>query len=78
MSAPRPVIVAGSDPNGSLDELLQAIEAALVTDPQLAPGVSFVECDLADIETISADGAETFKAALLDVVVEYETSNSLD
>jgi hypothetical protein len=71
-------IVAGGGPDGALDELLQAIEAALADDPALAPGVSFVECDLADIETLSADGAETFKAALLDVVIEYETSNSLD
>jgi hypothetical protein len=71
-------IVAGSDPDGALDELLQAIEAALATDPQLAPGVSLVECDLADIETISADGAETFKAALFDVLIEYETGSSLD
>jgi hypothetical protein len=71
-------IVGGGDPNGALDALLQAIEQALGAEPQLAPGVTFVECDLADIETISVDGAETFKAALLDVVVEYETSNSLD
>ena len=71
-------IAGGGDPNGALDALLQAIEQALAAEPQLAPGVTFVECDLADIETISADGAETFKAALLDVIVEYETSNSLD
>ena len=45
---------------------------------QLAPGVTYVECDLADIETLSVEGAETFKAALLDVIIEYETSNSLD
>ena len=38
--------------------------------------MTFVECDLADVETISADGAETFKAALFDVLIEYETSNS--
>ena len=71
-------IVGGGDPNGALDALLQAIEQALAAEPQLAPGVTFVECDLADIETISADGAETFKAALFDVLVEYETSSSLD
>jgi hypothetical protein len=71
-------IVSGGDPDGALDGLLQAIEQALVADPQLAPSVTYVECDLADIETISADGAETFKAALLDVVIEYETANSLD
>ena len=57
---------------------MQAIEQALVADPQLAPGVTYVECDLADIETLSIEGAETFKAALLDVIIEYETSNSLD
>ena len=70
-------IAGGGDPNGALDALLQAIEQALAAEPQLAPGVTFVECDLADIETISADGAETFKAALFDVLIEYETSNSL-
>jgi hypothetical protein len=71
-------VVAGADPDGGLDELLQSIEAALADDPQLVPGVAYVECDLADIETISADGVETFKAALFDVVIEYETANSLD
>lgn len=71
-------IVGGGDPDGALDDLLHAIEQALAADPQLAPGVSYVECDLADIETLSADGAETFKAALFDVLVEYETSSSLD
>jgi hypothetical protein len=71
-------IVAGADPDSGLDALLQTIEQALAADRQLAPGVTFIECDLADIETISADGAETFKAALFDVVIEYETSNSLD
>ena len=70
-------IVGGGDPDGALDNLLQAIEQALAAEPRLTPGVTLVECDLADIETISADGAETFKAALLDVLIEYETSNSL-
>ena len=71
-------VAGGGDPDGTLDALLQSIEQALVTDRQLTPGVTYVGCDLVDMETLSADGAEAFKAALLDIVIEYETAHSLD
>src|SRR5512147_3236371 len=43
-------VAGGGDPDGTLDALLQSIEQALAADRRLTPGVSYVECDLADIE----------------------------
>jgi hypothetical protein len=71
-------IAGGADPDSALDALLGAIEQALFAEPTLGGLVSTLDCELSEIETISGDGAETFKAALIDVVIEYETSNPLD
>jgi hypothetical protein len=71
-------IAGGADPDGALDALIVAIQQALFAEPTLGGLVSTLDCELSEMETISGDGAETFKAALVDVVIEYETSNSLD
>ena len=69
-------IVGGGDPSGALDECAgdrggaghRSAAGARRDLRRVRPGRR---------RDNSADGAETFKAALFDVLIEYETSNSL-
>lgn len=69
---------AGSDPDGALDELLQAASQALSAEPTLGGVVLSCTLDLDDLEMIAGDGASAIKSALFGVAIEYETLNALD
>ncbi len=69
---------AGSDPDGTLDALLRAVEQALGAEPTLGGVVLSCTLDLDDLEMIAGDGASAVKSALFGVIIEYETVNALD
>lgn len=69
---------AGSDPDGALDDLLQAVSQALAADLTLGGVVLSCTLDLDDIEMIAGDGASAIKSALFGAIIEYETVNALD
>jgi len=69
---------AGGDPDGALDELLQALDQALSADLTLGGVVLSCTLDLDDIEVIAGDGASAIKSALFGAILEYETDNALD
>lgn len=71
-------IAGGADPDGALEALLAAIQQVLLAEPTLGGTVAVLTCDLADVETVAADGAAALKSALVDVIIEYETANPLD
>lgn len=57
----------------ALDRMLMAIDAALDADRTLGGAVCFTDWRIEHLEDEAADGAETVRAALVAVTMEYQT-----
>lgn len=60
------------------DDLLRAVDSALDADRTIGGAVSYADWQVSQIEDVSEDGAQTVRAALVTVTLQYQTQTPMN